>query len=150
MSERSRLSTDSSPKLQIPYQKLDNARWKKSHILAWEGKKLHLVVLVSSIKGRKNRTMNSVPLFFFFFFREIPYPRKVSFSRDNIYSTRPNIFSIIIYTRLLIFNVFFFLFYISVYDDDWRKCIKRVSWEKILKSEFNYFIFKGLIILLKS
>lgn len=89
--------------------------------------------------------MNSVPLFFFSF-REIPYPRKVSFSRDNIYSTRPNIFSIIIYTRLLIFNVFFF-YSISVFTMMIRENVLK---EKILKSEFNYFIFKGLIILLKS
>lgn len=127
------MSTDSSPKLQIPYQKLDNARWKKSHILAWEGKKLHLVVLVSSIKGRKNRTMNSVPLFFFFFFREIPYPRKVSFSRDNIYSTRPNIFSIIIYTRLLIFNVFFFysisVFTMMIGENVLKEFLERKFWK---------------------
>lgn len=82
MTERNRLSTDSSPKLQIPYQKVDKARWKKSHVLRWEGKKLQLVaVLVSSIKRKENRTMNSVPLSFFFFVRiEIPYPRK-----DNIW-----------------------------------------------------------------
>lgn len=148
MSERSRLSIDSSPKLQIPYQKLDNARWKKSHILAWEGKKLHLVVLVSSIKGRKNRTMNSVPLFFFP--SEKFHIRGKFLSREITFTPPGQIFSQLLFIRVYWFLMFFFLFYISVYDDDWRKCIKRVSWEKILKSEFNYFIFKGLIILLKS
>lgn len=110
MTERNRLSTDSSPKLQIPYQKLDNARWKKSHILAWEGKKLHLVVvLVSSIKGRK---IERWILFHFFFslslFEKIPYPRKVSFSKDNILlCTRPSIlFNYYLYAFII--NVFFF------------------------------------------